>query len=244
MTSPYGDKRLCTTLPVEELEDTFFYPGPTAVSEAPSALAQRHWDRAREICLNCPVFLRCGDENMGQEFGVYAATDQHERYRLRKRLTAALRKTDGEQREALAKTLAERAGGAEAARAETLAWSTGYSVQTVRVLIAEHRERVSAQRQERRDTTAREAVDVPLPAGIVWPEADPPEGDGWVRSEGQTLPGYYLAQTPDGVWLRMKFRAGHLTPVRKWFPAERVSVRAVVEPVFENWSGEGKANAA
>lgn len=244
MTSPYGDKRLCASFSPEELEETFFYPGPLYVTKPPSAMSRKRWDMAKEVCIECPVFLSCRAENMGQEYGVWGGTDQYERSRHRRRMTSSLRKRDQEQREALAASLAERAGGAGAARAEALSWSTGYSLQTVRGLIAEHRERIGTQHTARRDAAAREAVDVPLPAAITWPQADPPEGDGWVRSEGQTLPGYYLAQTPDGVWLRMKFRAGHLTPVRKWFPAERVSVRAVVEPVFENWSGEGKANAA
>lgn len=244
MTGPYGDKRLCASFSPEELEKTFWYPGPQTVSEVPSPLSQRRWEDAREVCIECPVFVQCRAENWGQDYGIWGGTDQYERYLYRQRLRKQAAKLDADQREALAKTLAARAGGAEMARAETLARITGYSVPTVRALITEHRKRVSAQRKVRRDATAREAVDVPLAAGISWPEADPPEGDGWLRNEGQIQPGYYLAQSPDGGRVYMKFRPGHMQPVRKWFAADGVSLRTKVVPVVRTPPGGRKAHAA
>lgn len=240
----YGDAPLCSTLKSEELEDTFFYRGPNQVREKPSRLTQEHWDQAKEFCIECPIFLRCREQNWGQEYGVWGGTDQHERYLYRRRRQRELLRMDDQRRQAVAASMWKRAGGAGAPQAMPLSRQIGLSASAIKTLVREHEGRLAARRRERQEAAVAAMEAINGPTGPQWPTAAPPEGQGWVFRDGAILPAYYLAQTADGAWVRMKFRAAHMQPVRKWFRAEHVTLRFPVTPVIGTWSGEGKSNAA
>lgn len=165
MTGPYGDTRLCASLTREELDGTFFYPGPLFVSSPPSGRSQTRWDRAKEICIECPVFLSCRQNRWGQEYGVWGGLDEHERYLYRRSLMRALGRMTPPQRAALAERLFHACGGARAPRLVAVSLRTGYTVPTLKGLLAEHAEALKDRARRREDAAraAREAVGAQRP---------------------------------------------------------------------------------
>lgn len=237
MTSPYGDERLCESLSTSDLEDTFWYPGPGHMRAAPSKISLRQWDKAKEVCIECPVFVSCRASHWGEPQGVWGGTDQHERYVYRQKLRKRLHTMDDAERQALAASLRHRSGGPTAPDAEALALQTGYSVAAIRVLVQEHENRVAVARLARRAaaTEAMEAVSGPVPAEErpVWPVGAPEGGDGWVWRDKRVLEGYYVAESADGRWLRMKLREQPMRPIIRWFEKDHVDLHREVEPVVE-----------
>lgn len=160
MTSPYGDARLCASLTDEELEATFFYPGSPEVSRRPTGAAARADEAAREVCIECPVYLRCRAVCWGETYGVWGGTDQYERYVYRRKLARELADMGSAERAALAARMHHRALRTHPGE---IARQTGYSPQALTILIAEHRDAVEALRDKRRAAAqaARDAVGVP-----------------------------------------------------------------------------------
>lgn len=229
----YGDKPLCSTLKSEELEDTFFYRGPNQVREKPSRLTQEHWDQAKEFCIECPVFLRCREQNWGQEYGVWGGTDQYERYLRRRSIRHSAQQLSEERLERLKAYLYARATGPRGLRPEALARETGFSADYINAIVQEHEELREAQQRAlklERDE-ARDAVG--WTANIKWPTIHPRMGDGWVWREGRAISGHYVAQSEDGKWLRMKFRTVRGNPVIRWFPQDEVRLLTEVTPVVQ-----------
>lgn len=95
MIPPDLSAGLCRSLSPRSLEATFHYPGPTRPHTAPSAATQRQWDMAKEVCLSCPVMLRCAEVYRDEQRGIYGATDEHERYMKRRREAGAARAAIG-----------------------------------------------------------------------------------------------------------------------------------------------------
>lgn len=160
MTSPYGDARLCAELSTEELEDTFFYPGSQAVDRKPGPSATERWDMAKEVCIECPVFLACREEHWGEEFGVWGGTDQYERHLYRRRQQRLLARQDAAGRAALAATIHAERGSVEGWRLSVIVRRTGLSAANVKILAAEHQAVLDAEKQRKAQEreTAREAV--------------------------------------------------------------------------------------
>lgn len=62
-----------------------------------------------------------------------------------------------------------------------------------------------------------------LAAMGAWPDALPPEGDGWVRHEGRVLHAYYLGETKGSAWFLMKTRINKEYSIA-WFKAADVRI--------------------
>lgn len=128
----------CANFSIEEMEGTFFYPGPHDTRRPPVARAQERWNEAKEVCIECPIFLRCREDNWGQTYGVWGGTDQYERHLERRKRSRAAQAMNAEQRSALAAQISARYAGGLGEAAGTIARRTGYSVMTVNALLAEH----------------------------------------------------------------------------------------------------------
>lgn len=101
--SPPGDysKAACRKLSMEELEGTFWYPGPANQCKPPSALTTAHWDRAKEVCSICPLRAQCLMEHLEEREGIYGGLDQYERYLMRRRRARTRQKAAEAAREAV-----------------------------------------------------------------------------------------------------------------------------------------------
>jgi hypothetical protein len=175
--SPYGDARLCAELSTEELENTFHYPGSQTVGHKPGPVPAKHWDMAKEICIECPVFLACRETSWGEEFGVWGGTDQYERYLYRRRQQRLLARQDEDQRAALAATIHAERGSVEGWRLSVIVRRTGLSANNIKILVAEHQAVLDAEKQRRalETETAREAVGWTSAEGAEG-KADGPKG--------------------------------------------------------------------
>jgi hypothetical protein len=227
MSPPDPGGMACAKFSSNELEKTFFYPGPQDLSTAPGKFARRAWTEAKEVCIECPLYLACREVCWGEEYGVWGGTDQHERYLYRRRLVKHLARMGAQERAAEAARLFAMPGAAGGRSLEAISRQTGYSVQTIRVLLAEHVARLKAER-EAAGQAAREAVGW-APAAR-FPERAP-RGDAWVIQNGTAYPGRYIGQTASGRWLRMSMQVGGRIPAVRWFRAENVDLREQVEIV-------------
>lgn len=234
MTSPYGDARKCQELSKQELEATFYARGPNVVRARPTARTQRQWDKAKEVCIECPVFLACRETAWGEEYGVLGGTDQYERHLYRRRRQRQVRALPAAQQAALGARFHARTGRETP---ETIARRTGLSAGLVKALIREHRARLEEQRVLRAAAKAAAAGAIGTLLRPVWPAGAPSEGHGWIFRDGTVFAGHYVAQTASGGWLRMKFRDGHKSPVIRWFPEADVDLRMEVCPNIETWRG-------
>jgi len=225
----------CQELSPEKLEETFWYPGPQDVAKTPGGPALAAWEAAKEVCIECPVFLMCRESAWGQEYGVAGGTDQHERHLYRRRLTRLLTQKSDADRAAMAAHFHARHAGGLGDSPELMARSTGYSSQSIKAMIQEHQDLIDAEREQRsgalpvRDLADWE--DVPS-----FPEQDPSHGDGWVWYFGRAHKGHYVAETADGTFVRMKIKPTRAQTV-KWLPVSHVDLRRAVDPVIQSWVG-------
>lgn len=225
----------CQKFAPAELEKTFWYPGPQDVARTPGAPALRAWEQAKEICIECPVFLLCRETCWGQDYGVIGGTDQHERHLHRRRLTRLLAQKDEAQRAELAAYFHARHAGGLGDTPELIARMTGYSSPSIKLMISEHEAVLDAQREQRQD-------EAPVRDPADWEDAPdfpaeaPSHGDGWVWYFGQAHKGHYMAETADGAYVRMKIKAS-LAQTTKWLPVSHVDLRKAVVPVIQSWIG-------
>lgn len=138
MRLPYGDTPLCRSLTRASLEATFHSPGPSQTRIVPSPGTQAAWDAAKEVCIECPVFLVCRENCWGEQYGVLGGTDQRERHLYRHRLFRALKAASPQERAAVAARLWRMHTGRHHMTPETIARRTGYSVPVVSGLLQEH----------------------------------------------------------------------------------------------------------
>lgn len=230
--APGKARRGCSTFSSEELEKTFFYPGPQDVSKAPGKRAQGAWEQAKEVCIECPFFLACREEHKGEEFGVWGGTDQYERYRERYRMSRRRQKGSDEFVAAEAARIYAMHAGHRGLDAQAVAYRTGYSMTSVRMLMERHQALLDGSFEER--AAARELVgwtDRPK-----FPEAHPTKADAWVWYFGRAYVGHYVAQTPDGAYLLMKVKPSKAQTI-KWLARSHVDMRTAVTPVVREWAG-------
>jgi transposase len=230
MTAPKYEGGKCGELDPRTLETTFFYPGPADVARRPGEPAKRAWEAAKEICIECPVYLRCRAERLGEEFGVWGGLDEHERHLIRRGMAARRRTADEESVAAEAARLHAMAAGHRGMSVHEVARRTGVSLQRVRELLEQH---------EKTLAEVAKTAKPELPAWkckVVFPATHPPMGDGWVWRDGLVYQAHYLAQTGDGEFFFMKLRVNR-NPMRKWFPREHVSLRARIAPTIQEWAG-------
>lgn len=234
MPPDYGAGK-CRTLSPEELEKTFFYPGPTQTKLMPSALTQAHWDEAKEICIECPIYLQCREANWGEDLGVVGGTDQYERHLYRRKLTRHLAHKSEQERAALAAYFHVRCAGGLGDTPELMARRSGYTAALIRALVAEHEALLDAQRQQR-------AAPVSSEDQAAWsdtpdfPAEHPHRADAWVWYFGGAHIGHYVAETADGAYVRLKIKPARAQTI-KWLPASHVDLRIAVIPVIQDWAG-------
>lgn len=145
---PRGPGPACRGLSNEELEATFWYPGPHDPAQAPADFAQRAWDKAKAVCQQCPVLRRCRADCMGEEYGVWGGTDPRERASYRRSLYRQAQKLDADERAQLADQMHGRRSRGQSPRG--IARRTGYSEKLIRALLAE-REAALRAREEARE---------------------------------------------------------------------------------------------
>lgn len=230
MRPPDLDAGLCRKFSPAELDKTFNFSA-TTIRSAPAAAAREAWDEAKEVCIECPVFLLCREHCWGQEFGVVGGTDEHERHLYRRRLAAELSKKDDKERAKLAAHFHARHAGGLGDSVKTMARSTGYSGLAVRALVDEHQALLEQREPKPRPVRAVEAPTVEVPE---FPAAPPPRADGWVWYRGRAHRGHYVAETADGVYVRMKIKPT-AAQTTKWFPAQCVDLRTPIAPVIQDW---------
>ncbi len=239
MTGPYGDKRLCESFSPAELEKTFFFSSSQNVALTPSPKAQRAWDEAKEICIECPVFLTCRASNLGQEYGVFGGLDEHERHLLRRQTARALARASADERAAMAAYFHTRYADGLGDSPVQMARATGYSKTAVTALIEEHQALLEQQAPKAPEVARwRRSAEA-----IVWPKASPPKKDGWVWYRDRAHGAHYVGETEDGEFLLMK--AKPLTAqTTKWFPKSHVDLRSTPRREGRVWVGrpEGRAD--
>jgi hypothetical protein len=223
----------CQKFAPEELEETFWYPGPQDVAKTPGSPALRAWEQAKEVCIECPVFLMCRENSWGQEYGVVGGTDQHERHLHRRRLTRLLALKDDQERAAMAAYFHARHAGGLGDSPDLMARSTGYSSLSIKLMLSEHEALLDAQRKQAAaqadDAAPTEWEDTPS-----FPEASPPRADGWVWYYGRAYAGHYMGQTEDGAYVRMKIKPAR-AQTTKWLPVHLVDLRSTITPVVMEW---------
>lgn len=232
MRPPDLDAGLCRRLAPEVLESTFHFSGSNNVALTPSPQAQRAWDAAKEICIECPVFLRCRETCWGEEYGVVGGTDEHERHLRRRQLTNALARKDADERAQLAAYFHTRHAGGLGDSAGLMARTTGYSKQAVQALMDEHQAMLHGRQAPKgASPSAPPALDAP-----VWPNRRPIKGDGWVWYRRQARHAHYVGETEDGLYLLMKIKPTAAQTTR-WFPADQVDLRVAVCREVRAWVG-------
>jgi hypothetical protein len=224
---------LCAKLAPQVLEATFFASGPQKISLAPGGPVQRAWDAAKEICIECPIFLRCRAQAMGVEYGVMGGLDEHERHLIRRRKTRALERAEQGERAALAARMHARHAGGLGETPRVIARNTGYSTEAVNTLIAEH-EALLEQRPARPAPVIALRDDTP-----VFPAASPPRADGWVWYRGRAAAAHYVGETADGEYVLVKIKP-HAAQTTKWVPKALVSLRTKTTPVVREWVGRAE----
>lgn len=231
MMPPDLSEALCATLPPDVLESTFFHPGRHNVALPPGAATQRAWDQAKEICIECPVFLRCRAGALGAEYGVVGGWDEHERHLLRRRLARQLAVKETAERAQLAERLHARHAGGLGESPQVIARGTGYSTEAVRSLIAEHEALLEQRLPAKPAPVVAVRDDTP-----VFPVGSPPRADGWAWYRSRAYAAHYVAQTGDGKYLLVKVKP-HAAQTLRWMPAELVSIRTKIAPVVREWVG-------
>lgn len=261
---PYGgNTELCKTLSPDEVEETFFFPGPMSVRDLPARKAREQWAKAKDMCLDCPFYLACREVSLGENYGVWGGRDQYDRYLERRQLAHRLAKMSAEERAALAARLYATHESVAA-----LARRTGYTEPTIKVLLCEHRaanpepekrrigvlsdqERALLVSMSAKGSTMRymttalgrsveliRAELALLPARTTkptWPAAPPPH-EAWVWQHGVARSATYIGQTADGEWIYMMLR-GKRSPTRRWFAAEHVQMHKQVCVQILEWTG-------
>lgn len=241
MTGPYGDKRLCESFSPQELDETFHYPGDPR--RPPLPLTRSAWDEAKEVCIECPAFLRCRAQCWGEMDGVLGGTDPRERYLYRRQLTRALvRQAPGERAE-LARSLWTMHAPYRGVTTTEIARRTGYAHHTVTELIAEHEAVLRQRREARRPPKEASPAVSRIRREPVWPQADPEFGNVWVWYGECAYQGACVARTDDGSAFKIRFRGPKQTPATKWFPAHEVRFPSGVPDGIEirNRSGASAA---
>lgn len=147
MSAEQLTRALCKKLPLEELEE-LFWSGPSQAYTKPTQSVQEAWDVAKDMCLDCPVFVQCLEGHMGWEFGVWAGTDQYERYKKRRALSKALLAGPWEGRKEIAARVHRMRQGAYALSHPQIAREVGLTAPAVKKLVEEYEVFLGAAKKE------------------------------------------------------------------------------------------------
>lgn len=201
----------------------------------PSKQVVAKWERAKDICYDCPVMLQCARDFLGEVEGVWGGWDPLERRaeRLKHSERVADLPPGPERREYarlayfLRKHPRYRKGDTERIM--------GLREGTINTLVKDHEAVLAAQKaaEERRRAKAAEATvtEIKRPK-IRWPGKSPEGADGWVHHHGNVVRAYYLGETEDGQWMFMKAPLSDREDSMSWFRKRDVRLtRTVVRTV-------------
>lgn len=209
-------------LPCKKHDPELFFTDHAASLKNISDKVRAQWERAKDICLDCPVMLLCARDGLGESDGIWGATDPQERVRLRAQNGTRIRRLEGSEKREYAATAhylqeERKLGSQEVARL------LGVNVGVATYLIDWHK----AWLKEQQATTPK-VVDVELPQEIRlpvdFPKNPPKQGDAWVRYGRRVVAGHYLGQTEDNAWFffRLKLVGGEYSPC--WIMAADVKM--------------------
>ncbi|MBT2398366.1 WhiB family transcriptional regulator [Streptomyces sp. ISL-100] len=89
----YDPERRWAPRAICRVEDwPYFFADGGLPASPPSAHAERMWDRAKEICAQCPALQECRRDTLGEEYGVWGGLDHHQRSLLRRKLVRNVRR--------------------------------------------------------------------------------------------------------------------------------------------------------
>ncbi len=210
-------------LPCKQHDPELFFTDNGADFARISRKVRAQWEKAKDICLDCPVMLLCARDGLGESDGIWGGTDPLERRTARGLNSVRVRKLEGPDKEEYAATayylLKERKQGAQ-----EIARLLGVGVGTATYLIEWHKAWLKEQAE------APKVVDLELPEADVvpikidFPKNAPKNGDGWVRYNRRVVAGHYLGQTEDDAWFffRLKLVGGEYSPC--WILADDVKM--------------------
>lgn len=211
-------------LPCKKYDPEVFFSDHGADLTKITRKVRAKWERAKDICLDCPVMLLCARDALGESDGIWGGTDPLERQRARSVNSVHVRKLEGPEKLEYAATAyylsTERKHGAQ-----EIGRLLGVGVGTATYLIAWHKEYLKEQ-----EAGVSEITDLPLPEADVvplvveFPRNPPKNGDGWVRYGRRVVAGVYLGQTEDDEWFffRLKLVGGEYSPC--WIKAADVKM--------------------
>lgn len=131
------DQAMCRRMSKKVVSRLFFF-GPSTPYAKPAPSVQEVWDRAKEVCLSCPLLGPCEAGSKGEEFGVWGGRDQYERYLYRRKVSRRLAKMTEEEKDVIAAELHGMTTGPLGRRPVDISRRTGYAVTTVKKLLDRH----------------------------------------------------------------------------------------------------------
>lgn len=215
----------------------YFFPRSTApAGRAPAPAVQKAWDRAKEICEQCPALAECRRDTLGEDDGVWGGLDPNQRFNRRKYLRQRARRWPSERRLEWAKELYRlRRGGLEWSAIRLM---TGVPGGLAEELVGEWRQHLAELA-----VLKPKVVDLPLPV-VSLAKVDFPPRPGarhaWVRNGRLVSDAWYRGQTPDGKWLFMSFMVGRGN-VHKWTRADDVQLYRPQPVVILRYEGRPDA---
>lgn len=214
-------------------DEKYFFPRSTVqAGRAPTPAVQAAWDRAKQICAQCPVLAECRRDTLGEDDGVFGGLDPNQRVNRRKRLRKQARRWSPELRLEWSQELYKLRQG-------NVTWSsirlmTGIPRGLAEELVLEYRQLLAEQQ-----APAPVVVDLPLPKAVPEKKAFPAKPGrchGWVRNGALFADAWYRGETPDGEWLLMTHYSGRGN-VHKWIRAEDVQLYRLPPVVILRYEG-------
>lgn len=221
--------------------DRLFMDGPAQAHARPEPARQGVWDYTKDrYCIECPIFLACREQSMGEPLGVFGGTDQYERYKWRKKRSAQIMRAPKEERLALGRQIYELSQPGNGLAHSMVCRKVNLAPDTVTKLRQEYEEDLAERKREKQALTRaaqlaqRSKPPVVREPTVQFPEEQPPGGkDAWVRDNSFVWSAWYVAQSADGTALRMKVKNVRSTGMIKWFPASDVDLRRPVVRLIE-----------
>lgn len=218
--------------------EMFFGDFGTETMANPSKKVQAKWDRAKNVCLDCPVMMQCARDNLGEIEGVWGGLDPAQRIKLRAKHATQVRALEGPEKLRYA-TMAHNLRTQQKYAWTDIGRIMGFSHSVAQYLGEWYDDWAAAQEAEREAKT--KDLELPEPVATVteigpnasFPTTPPKEGDAWIRYGRRVVWGYYLGQTEDDAWhqYRIKILAGEWSVC--WIKAEDVKlVRSVTRTVM------------
>lgn len=220
----WGPRAICRW----EDRGTFFAEGGTP-HQTPSTAVQALWNQAKEICAMCPVLAECKRDTLGEEYGVWGGLDPHQRYRIRKRMSAAIPKWPEERRLTWAREIHRlRSAGMHWRVIQT---QTGLPQSAGELLYEIWEEHLKAKGVKGQVVD----LELPEPAKAPFPTAHG-RRHAWIRHRGIVSDAWYRGETPDGEWICVTAQAGR-GQSHKWIHRDDVYLYRPQAVVILNFIG-------